>query len=140
MIQATVTQFSGGVTAQTQDPSITRTANYLYALCAPYNQKAAYIINNFANGGTSPTSALNAIVSPLRITQANFATATVWNGQNSLNQPIFSYYKLQVFANFIARYLIEGTEWERTANGINILLEGFDATANEYEFYIDVSL
>jgi len=116
------------------------TSNYLYAICAPYNLKAAWIINNFSNGSTSPTSPLTAIVSPLRITQVNFATTTAWNGQNSLNQPIFSYYKLQVFANFIARYLVEGTEWERTTNGINILMDGFNATTNEYEFYIDVSL
>jgi hypothetical protein len=140
MIQATVKQFSGGVTAQVQDPSVTRTASYLYALCAPYNQRAAYIINNFANGGTSPTSVLNTIISPVRITQADFATATAWNGQNSLNQPIFSYYKLQVFANFIARYLVEGVEWKRTNNGVEILLQGFNATTNDYEFYIDVSL
>jgi hypothetical protein len=45
-----------------------------------------------------------------------------------------------VFSNFIARYLTEGTEWVRTANGINVIMPGFDATTNSYEFYIDISL
>lgn len=127
-------------TIEPTEPSLIATSNYLYALCAPYSLKAAWIINNFSNGSTSPTSPLTSIVSPLRITQADFATATAWNGQNSINQVIYGYYRLQVFANFIARYLTEGVEWERTANGINILLDGFDATVNEYEFYIDISL
>jgi hypothetical protein len=139
-MQIEVTQFEGGVTGQVQDPSIISTSNYLYALCAPYSLKASYIINNFTNGSTSPTSALTSIVSPLRITQNDFATATQWDGQNSVNQVIYSSYKLQVFANFIARYLTEGTEWVRTSNGINILLDGFDANTNDYEFYIDISL
>jgi hypothetical protein len=139
-MQVQVTQFAGGVTGQVEDPSITSTSNYLYALCAPYSLKASYIINNFSNGGTSPTSGLTSIVSPLRITQDDFATATQWNGANSINQVIYSSYKLQVFANFIARYLTEGTEWVRTANGINVIMPGFDATLNDYEFYIDISL
>lgn len=116
------------------------TANYLYALCAPYNLKAAYILNNFNGGSVSPTIPLTTIVTPIRITQFDFVDATHWNGQNSLGQPIFGYYRLQVFANFIARYLLEGTEWERTPNGVNILLDGFDATTTDYEFYIDISL
>jgi hypothetical protein len=139
-MQVQVTQFAGGVTGQVEDPSITSTSNYLYALCAPYSLKASYIINNFTNGGTSPTSGLTSIVSPLRITQDDFANATQWNGANSINQAIYSNYRLQVFANFIARYLLQGTEWVRTPNGINILLPGFDATTNSYEFYIDISL
>jgi hypothetical protein len=139
-MQVQVTQFAGGVTGQVEDPSITTTSRYLYALCAPYSLEASYIINNFTNGGTSPTSGLTSIVSPLRITQDDFANATQWNGANSINQVIYSSYKLQVFANFIARYLTEGTEWVRTANGINVIMPGFDATLNDYEFYIDISL
>ena len=139
-MQVQVTQFAGGVTGQVEDPSITSTSNYLYALCAPYSLKASYIINNFTNGGTSPTSGLTSIVSPLRITQDDFANATQWNGANSINQVIYSSYRLQVFANFISRYLTEDTEWVRTANGINVIMPGFDATANDYEFYIDISL
>jgi hypothetical protein len=139
-MQVQVTQFAGGVTGQVEDPSITTTSRYLYALCAPYSLKASYIINNFTNGGTSPTSGLNSIITPIRITETDFVSATQWNGANSINQPIYSNYRLQVFANFIARYLLQGTEWVRTPNGINILLPGFDATTNSYEFYIDISL
>ena len=139
-MQVTLEQFSGGIDATENDPSLIGTSNYLYALCAPYNLQAAYIINNFINGNTSPVSPTNAIITPIRITQDDFVDATHWNGQNSLSQPILAGYRLQVFANFIARYLLQGTEWERTANGVNILLDGFDATTQEYEFYIDISL
>jgi len=139
-MQVTISQFSGGIDATENDPSLIQTSNYLYALCAPYNLQAAYIINNFVGGTTSPISPTYAITTPIRITQDDFVDATHWNGQNSINQQILSIYSLQVFANFIARYLEQGTEWERTANGINILLPGFDATTTDYEFYIDISL
>jgi hypothetical protein len=139
-MQVTTTQFSGGINATENDPSLVGTSNYLYALCAPYNLQAAYIINSFAGGNTSPVSPTLGIITPIRITQSDFVDATHWNGQNSVNQPILVGYRLQVFANFIARYLLQGTEWERTPNGVNILLDGFDATTQEYEFYIDISL
>lgn len=139
-MQAAITKFSGGVTTSTTQPTLQGTANYLYAICAPYSFRAAAIINN-GQGGTvvSPVS-VNSIISPLRITSVNFSSATQWNGNNSYNQPILPSYRLQVFANFIARYLIQDVEWVRTATGITILLDGFNATLNDYEFYIDISI
>jgi hypothetical protein len=126
-------------TLDSNDITLTSTSDYLYALCSPYNLEASYIINNFTNGVIpNPYPYLN-IITPIRITEADFINATNWNGQNSLNQPILSGYRLQVFANFVARYLSEGTEWERTGSGINVLLPGFDATTEQYEFYIDIS-
>jgi hypothetical protein len=121
------------------DSSLTATSDYLYALCAPYNLQAAYIINTFNGGSTSPVSPIIGIITPIRITEVDFIDATHWAGQNSVGQPILSAYRLQVFANFVARYLSEGTEWERTGSGINVLLPGFDATTQQYEFYIDIS-
>jgi hypothetical protein len=83
---------------------------------------------------------MTGIISPIRITEVDFVNATDWNGQNSVNQAVLSNYRLQVFANFLARYLLQGVEWQRTLQGIQILLPGFDATTNQYEFYIDISL
>jgi hypothetical protein len=136
-----VVQFEGGVTAQSQDPSLVDTSNYLYALCAPYNLKARQILGQFAGGGSIVTPAgITTITTPIRITEADFVDATNWHGQNSYNQQILPNYRLQVFANFVARYLEPGVEWARTSEGVNILLPGFDATTTAYEFYIDISL
>tara|TARA_R110000868_G_C10832771_1_gene759499 strand:- start:142 stop:681 length:540 start_codon:yes stop_codon:yes gene_type:complete len=122
------------------DASLVSTSDYLYALCAPYNLEAGYIINNFTNGSIINPYPYITIISPIRITELDFIDATHWAGQNSVNQPILSGYRLQVFGNFIARYLLEGTEWVRTVSGVNIIMPGFDATTQQYEFYIDISL
>jgi hypothetical protein len=134
-----IVQFSGGINESDKDQELRNAANYLYALCAPYNVKAASIIGIVEPNVNARPVVISSIVSPLRITSEDFFDATHWNGQNSLNQAILGSYRLQVFANFIARYLTEGTEWERTSSGVNILLDGFDALSNEYEFYIDIS-
>jgi hypothetical protein len=140
-MQITVTQFQGGVDAQAADPTLVQTSNYLYALCAPYNITAGYILANYMGGGTVVNpQGMTGIISPIRVTEVDFVNATDWNGQNSVNQAVLSNYRLQVFANFLARYLLQGVEWQRTLQGIQILLPGFDATTNQYEFYIDISL
>jgi len=139
-MQITVTQFQGGVDASGGEPSLVDTSNYLYALCAPYNLKAAYLINtNLPTVIVSP-SGVSGIITPIRVIETDFIDATHWAGQNSVNQQILPNYRLQVYANFIARYLLQGTEWQRTSSGIQILMPGFDATVNQYEFYIDISL
>lgn len=43
--------------------------------------------------------------------------------------------QLAIFWNNIPRYL-EPDEWELTPTGINILVPGFDATANTYSMYV----
>jgi hypothetical protein len=139
-MQINVTQFQGGVDASSADPSLVGTSNYLLALCAPYSLKAAYIINNVTSGVMVTPSGFATIITPIRVTELDFVDATHWDGQNSVNQVVLSNYRLQVFGNFIARYLLQGTEWVRTPNGIEIIMPGFDATTNQYEFYIDISL
>ena len=136
-LSVTVTQFSGGVSASTPSQSLIATSNYLYSLCRGYNLQAAYISGS--GGSVSPVTPSGIIKSPIRITSVNFADATNWNGNNSDNITILPSYTLQVFANFVARYLEEGTEWERTATGVNILLSGFDSQTQDYEFYIFIS-
>jgi len=136
-LSATVTQFSGGVSASTPSQSLIATSNYLYSLCRGYNLAAAYISGS--GGGVTPINPVTTIKSPILISSSDFVDATNWNGNNSDNISILPTYTLQVFANFVARFLIEGTEWERTASGINILLSGFDSQTQDYEFYIFIS-
>lgn len=135
-----ITQFSGGITNLSSQYNLQMTSNYLYALCAPYSLEASYIANNPNTGVIVNPTPVVALKSPIRITSTNFADATHWDGDNNDGQTILPTYTLQVFGNFIARYLEKGTEWERTPNGIVVLLPGFDATANNYEFYISISL
>jgi hypothetical protein len=139
-MQITTTQFQGGVDASSGEPSLIDTSNYLYALCSPYNLKAAYIINTNLPTVVVTPSGVSGIITPIRVIETDFVNATDWAGQNSVNQAILPNYRLQVFANFVARYLLQGTEWQRTSSGIQILMPGFDATTNQYEFYIDISL
>jgi hypothetical protein len=134
-----IIQFSGGINPSNKDQELRAMANYLYALCAPYNNKAASIIGIVEPNTNARPIVIGTIISPIRVVSANFVDATHWGGANSAGQVVLPSYKLQVFANFIARYLTEGTEWERTSSGVNILLDGFDALANDYEFYIDIS-
>lgn len=80
---------------------------------------------------------------PIRITSADFVDATSWEGANSAGRIITPENNLQVFANYIPRFLYPvpdpAVEWVRTELGFNIVITGFDAQANEYEFYIFIS-
>lgn len=54
-LTVTITQFSGGVTAS-ENPDLHGIANYLYALCAPYNLEAAIISGAGGGGSISPVN------------------------------------------------------------------------------------
>lgn len=115
-------------------------ANYLYELMMKYAFKAAYIYDGGGGGQVVPSSGVTAdIVSPISVTSDDFADSTHWNGVNSISQLILSSYTLQVFWDDSQIFLEKDVQWARTAEGINILIDGFDATANQYQFYIFVS-
>jgi len=128
---------------QIQDPSegLTDGVNYSYALCGSYSLKALFILKNGVNGGNVVINPVTqAIQSPIMITSANFADATHWNGDNNYGIVIQPYYVLQVFADSLnQRFLIQGQQWERTLQGIEITIPGFDATVDDYTFYIYIS-
>ena len=86
-----------------------------------------------AVSGTNPTRDL------IRITSAHFVNATEWNGANSEGVSILPGYSFKVFDNNVNRYLDEGTEWQRTATGIQFLVPDFDSTVNSYTFYIHIN-
>lgn len=100
-------------------------ANYLFWLLNRWGLKAE---NVTGSGGTiAPISPSDTIKSPIKITGADFVSATLWNGQNYDSINIKATYTLQVFYNDIQRFLDEGTEWNRTSLGCNITLSGFSA-------------
>jgi hypothetical protein len=120
------------------DDTLTSTANYLLTICGKYWLQSRFVSGTA--GLVVVPSITPTIKSPIRITSTNFADATNWEGNNSDNIAILASYTLQVFANYVARYLDEGVEWQRTSSGVEILIPGFDAQTNDYEFYIFISV
>lgn len=125
------------------DTTLEATSNYMLSLCYKW-LSAAQIINS--GGGSTGSGTVQVIKSPLPITGADFATSTAWNGTNSDGITIRSTYTLQIFWNDIQRFLQEGTEWNRTSAGFEIInngvtISGFDASANPtYSLYVYISL
>lgn len=88
-LTVTITQFSAYVTAS-ENPDLHGIANYLYALCAPYNLEAA-IISGAGGGGSispvnpsSPPSIVDFYVSDTTpiVTGGNSAYFTQFKGYN----------------------------------------------------------
>lgn len=126
------TNFSGGVTAYNPldtDYQLRDNANYLYNLCNKYvaEAKGIYYGSGEIINPSQPFAGL------IRITSINFANATEYNNQNIVGRDI------QVFWNDISRYLVPNTEWQFTATGIKILVEGFDAQTSDYTLYIYIN-
>lgn len=128
--------------AQNSDADIQHLmGNYGLMLCGRY----LFPAQQQTGGGTvvpiSPNTPIQSIISPIRITGANFASATAWDGNNGDNINILSSYTLQVYWNDIPRFLEEGTEWTRTSTGVTIDIAGFDATTTNLNsvFYIYIS-
>ena len=137
----TTTDFTGGITSSSFSDSLVDTSNYLYSLCGKYTFEAQSIMNGATGGNSVIVNGSQAIISPIKITNLNFANATDWNGNNSYGLVIESYYTLQILADSInQRFLVEGTQWVRTPTGFRILLDGFDATINEYILYVYISI
>lgn len=118
-------------------------ANYLYSLCNP----AAWgIVNGGSGGGTVTPGQVSLIKSPIMITGSMFNSALSWTGANNDGLTILSSYTLQVFWNGLNRFLVTGTEFNRTALGFDIInngttISGFNAlTTNAADiFYVFIS-
>ena len=137
----TTIDFSGGITSALFSDSLVDSSNYLYSLCGKYTFEAQAIMNGATGGNTVIVNGSQAIISPIKITNLDFANATDWNGTNSYGLVIQSYYTLQILGDSInQRMLVQGTQWVRTTTGFRILLDGFDATINEYILYVYISI
>lgn len=109
-------------------------------MCDPFD----YLYLSFEESG-SPSDVL--YLSPFikQITSADFTDATHYDDPDIVfgsPNPV-----VKVFWNDVPRFIYDGTdgtplEWEYTATGINILIPGFDATSNDYNFmiFIDASV
>ena len=123
----------------TNTTDLIATANYVWAILGKFGLMAQATITS---GGSSVTPGTPTIIqSPIYITGADFTDATNWDGVNSAGITVLAAYTLQVFWNDIPRFLIEGTEWTRTATGVTILIAGFDATTTNIDsvFFIYIS-
>jgi hypothetical protein len=107
------------------------TANYLYALCGKYAVLAYYIVTSGSGGSSITPGTITGYPYLIPITSADFADATNYNDASIVDKTV------RVFWNDIPRFLNAG-EFEYTATGINILVEGFDAEANDYTMFIFV--
>lgn len=123
------------------DQSLRAMANYDRWLMGTFGQQAVVVANGSGGGSVVPPGGVT-IKSPIPITGNDFANATEWNGVNDDGINILASYTLQVYWNDIPRYLVQGTDWERTGSGIEILIPGFDATTTNLDslFYISISI
>lgn len=133
-----------------QDPTsdnLFAMGNYGLSLCGVYLFQAMSATGGGAVTPITPVTPTPSIVSPIRITGADFSSALSWTGTNSDGVNVLAAYTIQVFWNGLSRYLTEDSEWTRTSTGFNIIVNGstitaFDATTTNFgdEFYISISV
>jgi hypothetical protein len=129
-LTATITQFSGGVTAVVPSESLVATSNYLFSLCRGYNLQAQNIINVGGGGSVSPVAPTSTVF-PLYITSADFTDATHYDNPDIVG------YTLSIFINeWTQQWLVAPAAFSYTATGINITLLGFDSTQLDYTILI----
>lgn len=126
-----------------QDPNsenLFAMGQYGLALCGIYLFAAQQVSGDGGDLATITPATGSGDRELIRITGANFADATNWNGNNNDGISILSSMPLQIMWNGI-RWLTENVEWTRTSQGIQILIAGFDATGANLtdEFYVDIS-
>jgi hypothetical protein len=115
-------------------------ADYVYALCGRFAAQASAILGLASGGSVAPPTPAPGILSPIKIVSGDFVDATNWHGANSAGVTFPTDAILQVYADSInQRFLNEGQEWSRTALGVEILLDGFDAQTEDYTLYIYIS-
>jgi hypothetical protein len=112
------------------------TANYLYALCGPYGLRAAYALDSGSSGTVAPATPPTGFtfVYLIPITGPDFADATNYNDPRIVGKD------LEIFWDNVNRYLLP-TEFNPTPIGIEILIDGFDATSTNsdaiFKIYIE---
>jgi len=111
------------------ETTLTKTANYLYSLCGKYGFAAKIVVGT---GGTVANTAVSGTIVPylIPVVSADFVSATIYNDPRLVGRTY------EIFWNELSRFLNVNTEFAPTASGVQILLDGFDATANEYHLYI----
>jgi len=75
----------------------------------------------------------------IRITSTDFADATNWHGANTESVTLGPTDAVKVYDNNLNRWMDEGTEWDRTADGVHFTVPGFDSTTIDYKLYIHIN-
>lgn len=124
--------YTGGAQS---DTDLRETANYLTWLIGKYGQRAQLISQGSGGGTVIPSGGTGSGFSFEYLVEVfggvpDFTNSTDYNNLNIVGR------NLVVFWNDIPRFLIAGTEWAYTPTGIRILIDGFDATVNEYNIKI----
>jgi len=118
-----------GYEAGQSDSALRGLGNYLIWLCGIFGQQAR---SGSAGGSVIPIPPTTPFVYLIPITGADFEDATNYNDTRIVGK------QLQIFWNDINRYLLS-SEYSGTSTGVNILVPGFDATANPtYELLISI--
>lgn len=107
-------------------------ANYLWELCGEFGV-AALGISGGGGGSVAPVTPGGGgnvfnfeYLIEVRGGVPDFASATDYDDSRLFG------HNLVVFWNDIPKFLTGGTEWAYTPTGIRILIDGFDATVNDY--------
>lgn len=114
--------------------SLTKTANYMYSLCAPFSLRAQAILGNGGSiapgGGGGSTS----VIYPIFITSADFESDGV-----SYNNPDIVGDNLIIFVNeYVQQWLsASGSTFSYTATGIIMNIPDFDANVNSWSIVIE---
>lgn len=130
-LQATVTQFSGGVSAY-KYPTIQGVADYLYWMCGKYGLEAQNIINS--GGGGYVNVVTLPPVFPFAITSADFESDGI-----TYNNPRIVGQRVMIFINQWSQqwFTDQDNAFIYTARGIQIIFPGFDAMTQQYTIIIE---
>lgn len=111
-------------------PGLQVVADYLWELIGRWGIIAEAIVDGNTGGSIAGITTRQGVIW-IRITSADFANATDYVNEELQGVTFF------LDANWVTKILEPETDWEYLpGGGFRILLDGFDATAADYEFYL----
>ena len=119
------------------DSTLQATSDYLYALCAPFNLKAEYILSIGGGGSISPI-VQDANIYPFWVTSSDFNA----DGVSYTNLKMKSTDRITIFINqYSQQWLVEGADtFQRTSDGFIITIPTFppfDASTQYWTMLVD---
>lgn len=111
------------------NPTLTKTSNYMYSLCAPFSLKAQSILGG--GGSVAPIAPPSqSLIFPLVVTGADFeADGVTYNNSDIVGENLMLF-----VATFNQEWQFAPAFFSYTPTGIQIVFPGFDA--NNYDYII----
>lgn len=103
--------------------SLAGSSQYLLALCGRYYITAQTILNGNSGGSVVP-------VNPTTNPNVIFASGSDFADATNYNNTLLAGRTFWIFFNDINRAIINPAEWVYTSTGFNVLINGFNASAN----------